>query len=124
MRDAWVPHGSRECFGGNMKRDLESEIDRAFAAYRTAAVVPDASPAFTTDIWAAIEARRTARTFGMWAKVLTSGALAASLMLGVLSARPERSPEPEYLSAYLEANAPVQYDTELAYAILESEQQR
>lgn len=107
-----------------MKRNLEHELDRGFAAYGKAVAVPEASSAFTTDIWAAIEARRSARLFGFWAKALTSSALAASLMLGVLSSRPERSPEPEYLAAYLEGTTPAQYDLELGYSIVDSETNR
>lgn len=122
------PHAGRHRqssgLGEFMKRDMERELNRGFEAYGKAVVIPDASPAFTTDIWAAIEARRTARVFGFWAKALTSSALAASLMLGVLSSMPERAPEPEYLAAYLESPTPPQYDQELGYSIVDSETNR
>ena len=107
-----------------MKRDLESELNRGFAAYRVAATVPEGSRNFSADLWMAIEARRTAKVFGFWAKAVTSTALAASLMLGVLTSAPEQSPEPEYLAAYLEGNAPANYDMELGYSIVDLETQR
>lgn len=115
---------ARRGFGGTMKRNLENELDRVFAAYRAAVAVPDARPSFSTDLWTAIEAKRSAKVFGFWAKALTSGALAASLMLGVLSSMPERQPEPEYLAAYLEGNGPATFDAELGYSIVDSETSR
>ncbi len=105
-----------------MKRDFEGELDRGFAAYGRAVAVPEASPQFTTGMWAAIEAKRSARLFGFWAKVLTSGALAASLTLGVLTSMPERQPEPEYLAVYLDTLSGAPYDSEIGYATVDAEQ--
>jgi hypothetical protein len=102
-----------------MKREIDSQLDCAFQAYRSAAVVPEASTAFTPGVWQAIEARRSNRVFSLWAKALTSCALAASLTLGVLSSRPPQGIEPEYVTAFLEDSGPAMYDVEFASASLD-----
>ena len=108
-----------------MKRDIENEVGRAFEVYRHSVPVPEAGMAFTPGVWQAIEARRTTRVFGLWAKALTSCALAASLMLGVLSSRPPQNPEPEeYVSAFLEGSRPVMYEVEFLNASLEMDSSR
>ncbi|MCU0227758.1 MAG: hypothetical protein MUF01_08965 [Bryobacterales bacterium] len=104
-----------------MNSELERQLERTFAAYRNAVVVPEARPQFSTDIWAAIEAKRSARLFGFWAKMVTSGALAASLLLGVLSSMPQRRPEPEYLAVYLDTTPSLHYDSEIGYALVDAE---
>lgn len=101
--------------------DREHQLDRAFAAYRSAVSAPDGSANFSADVWAAIEARRTSRLFGLVAKLVTSGALAASLLLGVLSMTPQPGPEPEYLATYLDQPAPAGEQVEFPYAVLEAE---
>lgn len=101
--------------------DREKQLDRALAAYRAAAVVPEASANFSSDVWAAIESRRSNRVFGFVAKLVTSGALAASLLFGLLSTAPQSAPEPEYLATYLEQPAGNTDAMEFQYAVLEAE---
>ena len=105
------------------KAGSESKLDRLFRAYGDAVVVPEASANFSADMWATIEARRSSRFFGFAAKLVTSGALAASLLLGVLSTMPRHTVEPEYLVSYLEQPSSAD-QLELPYAILEAESQR
>jgi|GEM_PF-2289845 len=107
-----------------MDRDFDKELERAFQAYKASVAVPEPGVAFNTSVWAVIEARRSARLFGFWAKALTSSALAASLLLGVMTSKPAPHPEPEYLSAIIASNSPSPMDAELATAILEADSSR
>lgn len=102
------------------KADLESKLDSLFAVYGRSTAIPEASANFSADIWAAIEARRSSRFFGFMAKLVSSGALAASLLLGILSALPQQTVEPEYLATYLEQPSASE-QLELPYAILEAD---
>ncbi len=108
----------------NMKDEIDREFEngpgRVFEIYKQTASVPDASPAFGPGVWARIEARRNARLFGVWAKALSASALAASLVLGVMSSRPPVMPEPEYLTAYLEGTPSLSTEAEIGYSVLEA----
>lgn len=104
----------------DMDRDFESRLGPVFLAYKQSVVAPEVSPAFSTGVWAGIEARRSARLFGFWAKALSSCALAASLVFGVLTTPPAPVEPAEYVMAYLEG-APLASELELGYAVLEAD---
>lgn len=111
-----------------LRNDMRDEIDRefengpgrAFAVYKQLTNAPEAGPAFVPDVWKRIEARRNARLFGFWAKTLSASALAASLVLGVMTSKPPVAPEPEYLTAYLEGTPSLSVDAELGYSLSEA----
>ncbi|MDZ7637937.1 MAG: hypothetical protein U5J83_06760 [Bryobacterales bacterium] len=100
--------------------DAERRVDQIFRAYGTSAVIPEASPNFSANMWEAIEARRSSRLFGMVAKLVTSGAVAATILLGVLSTSSIPAVEPEYLAVYIEHSQPAA-QAEILSSILESE---
>lgn len=110
-------------FGGNTGSGGRSEerLERLFVSYRDAAVAPEASANFSVNVWQAIEARRSNRVFGLWAKLVTSGALAASLLFGVLSSTPQKTVEPEYLAVYIEHTSPSPEPAEMLSSILDSD---
>jgi hypothetical protein len=99
----------------------DERLEGLFLRYRDAAVVPDASANFSANMWQAIEARRSNRVFGLWAKLVTSGALAASLLFGVLSSAPQKTVEPEYLAVYIEHTTPASEPAEMLSSILDSD---
>jgi hypothetical protein len=108
---------------GSSGRDGRSDarLDRLFLGFRDSAVVPEASANFSANMWQAIEARRSNRVFGLWAKLVTSGALAASLLFGVLSSAPQKTVEPEYLAVYIEHTTPAPEPAEMLSTILDSD---
>ncbi|MDP9052929.1 MAG: hypothetical protein M3N93_01290 [Acidobacteriota bacterium] len=64
----------------------EARLNEMFRAYRAACPDLDAGPNFMPNIWARIEARENSTTwFGSVAKALVTGALAASVILGMIS---------------------------------------
>jgi hypothetical protein len=66
----------------------ETRLDVLFRAYRAAFPDLDASANFMPDMWARIEAREvSANWFGRMAKALVAAALAASVILGMMSSR-------------------------------------
>jgi len=83
----------------------EKQLAALWAAYRTACGEPDASPQFMPQLWQKIESRqRVPMIFRRVAGVLATAAVAASLVLAVISApRPSRSNF--YNSTYLEVLA-------------------
>lgn len=105
-------------------RSSEQMLDRLFRAYGESAAIPDASANFGPKLWEAIEARRNTRLLGFAAKLVTSGALAASLLLGVLSTSTAPRLEPEYLATYIEQTAPPASSAELLSSILEAEDRK
>jgi hypothetical protein len=108
--------------GGGGRSD--ERLDRLFSGFRESAVVPEASVNFTANLWQTIEARRSNRIFGFWAKLVTSGALAASLLFGILSSTPPKTVEPEYLALYIEHSPPAPESPEILSTILEAEDHR
>jgi hypothetical protein len=72
--------------------DPEARLDHLFRAYRAACINPDASANFMPDMWARIEAREVSTNwFGRVAKALVAAALAASVILGMMSSRHQSS---------------------------------
>jgi len=110
--------------GDDMRNDMDREFEngpgRVFAVYRQLTQAPEASSTFGPDVWKRIEAGRRARLFGLWAKVLSASALTASLVLGVMPSKSTVTPEPEYLTAYLEGTPSLSADAELGYSLSEA----
>ena len=70
---------------GNLSEG-DVRLDRMFRAYREACGDPDASANFMPNMWAKIEAREVSTNwFGGVAKMLVAAALAASVILGMIS---------------------------------------
>jgi hypothetical protein len=66
--------------------DHEARLDAMFRAYRAACPDPDASANFMPNMWARIEAREDSVNWvGRVAKALVAAALAASVILGMIS---------------------------------------
>ena len=66
--------------------DHEARLDGLFSAYRAACADPEASANFMPDMWARIEAREDSVNWvGRVAKALAAVALAASVILGMIS---------------------------------------
>jgi|SRR5580658_4410916 hypothetical protein len=66
--------------------DEEARLDELFRAWRAACPVPDTSANFMPGLWAGIHARGVSTDwFGRAARALTITALAASLILGILT---------------------------------------
>jgi hypothetical protein len=64
----------------------QSRLDELFRAYRQACPDPEASANFMPAMWARIEAREVSTNwFGRVAKALVTAALAASVILGLMS---------------------------------------
>ncbi len=98
----------------------EQRFDRLCRAYGSAAAIPAASAGFSANMWEAIESRRRSRIFGLAAKLVTSGALAATILLGTLPTSRTAAVEPEYLAGYIEhTQLPAQ--TELLASIIDSD---
>lgn len=98
----------------------EQRFDRLCRAYGRSAVIPEASANFSANMWEAIEARRSSRLFGMVAKLVTTGALAATILFGMLPASKTPSVEPEYLTLYID-HSPAPAQPEIFSSILDSE---
>jgi hypothetical protein len=68
------------------RNDEEARLDGLFRAYRAACPVPDAGANFMPDLWAGIDARGVSTDwFGRAARALTIAALAASVILGIMT---------------------------------------
>jgi hypothetical protein len=64
----------------------QTRLDELFRAYRQACPDPEASVNFMPGMWAKIEARENSTNwFGRVAKALVTAALAASVILGLMS---------------------------------------
>lgn len=62
------------------------QLDEMFRAYRAACPDPDASPNFMPEMWARIEAREVSTNwFGRVAKALVTAAIAATVILGLMT---------------------------------------
>jgi hypothetical protein len=73
-------------------RDPEVRLDELFRAYGAICPDPDASANFMPNMWAQIEAREVSTNwFGRVAKTLVAAALAASVILGMMSSRNQSS---------------------------------
>jgi hypothetical protein len=99
----------------------EQRLDRLCRFYGQSAAIPEASTNFSANMWEAIEARRSSSLFGLVAKLVTSSALAATILFGVLPTSKVPAVEPEYLAVYLEHTQPPS-QSELFTAILDSEE--
>ena len=94
-------------FDGQFEQ-TEQRFDRLCRAYGRSAVIPEASTNFSANMWEAIEARRSSRLFGMVARLVTTSALAATILFGMLPASKAPAVEPEYLTLYIDhSQAPV-----------------
>ncbi|MCL4783097.1 MAG: hypothetical protein KJZ70_08705 [Bryobacterales bacterium] len=106
-------------FDGQLEQ-TEQRFSRLCRAYGRSAVIPEASVNFSANMWEAIEARRSSRLFGMVAKLVTTSALAATILFGTLPTSKAPAVEPEYLTLYIDhSQAPVQ--TEIFSSILDAE---
>jgi hypothetical protein len=66
--------------------EADLRLDEVFRAYRAACPDSDASANFMPEIWARIEAREVSTNwFGRVAKALVTAALAASVILGMMT---------------------------------------
>lgn len=98
----------------------EQRFDQLCRVYGRSAVIPEASVNFSANMWEAIEARRSSRLFGLVAKLVTTSALAATILFGVLPTSTAPTVEPEYLTLYIDhSQAPAQ--PEIFASILDSE---
>jgi hypothetical protein len=80
-------------------------LDNLFRAYHDACAAPEASANFMPNLWARIESRqRFTFSFRRMANVLTTAAVALSLVLGIYMAIP-RSNSTDYNQTYVEALA-------------------
>jgi len=85
--------------------DLESELDRIFAAYREACPAPEPSPNFMPLLWEKIEARRSVSySFGRLTRAFITAAAAICLLLVVLQSTSRTQPA-FYTQTYIEALA-------------------
>jgi hypothetical protein len=72
--------------------DPEARLDELFRAYSAACPDADASANFMPNMWTRIEAREASNHwFGRVAKALVAAALAASVILGMMSSRNQSS---------------------------------
>lgn len=70
----------------------EARLDELFRAYGAACPDADAGANFMPNLWARIEAREVSTNwFGRVAKALVAAALAASVILGMMSSRNQSS---------------------------------
>jgi len=70
----------------------DSQLDALFRTYRAACPDPDGSVNFMPQIWARIEAREVSTNwFGRFAKALVTAALAASVILGLMTSTSNQS---------------------------------
>jgi hypothetical protein len=83
----------------------DQELDALFRAYHDACAAPEASANFMPNLWARIESRqRFTFSFRHMANILTTAAVALSLVLGIYMAIP-RSSSMDYSQTYVEALA-------------------
>ena|SRR5438105_1665759 len=73
-------------------RNRDARLDELFRAYREACPDPEPTAAFMPAMWAKIEAREVSTNwFGSVAKALVTAALAASVILGMMSSSSNQS---------------------------------
>jgi hypothetical protein len=83
----------------------DQKLDALFRAYHGACAAPEASASFMPNLWARIESRqRFTFSFRHMANILTTAAVALSLVLGIYMAIP-RSSSIDYSQTYVEALA-------------------
>jgi hypothetical protein len=83
----------------------DQKLDALFRAYHGACAAPEASANFMPNLWARIESRqRFTFSFRHMANILTTAAVALSLVLGIYMAIP-RSSSIDYSQTYVEALA-------------------
>jgi|SRR5579863_6305220 len=79
---------------------LEALLDAMLSAYRAACSVQDASANFMPAMWARIEARQdSVKWIGRVARALIATAVAASVILGMISSRSRSSGSNEFFNA-------------------------
>jgi hypothetical protein len=82
----------------------EARLDQLFVAYREAMPDPDASVNFMPELWARIEEReRSSNWFGRLAKGLVTAAVAAYLIIAMVSASTPRSTAYYFNGTFVEA---------------------
>lgn len=70
----------------------DSQLDEMFRAYRAACPDPEATANFMPTMWARIEAREVSTNwFGRVAKALVTAAIAASVILGMMTSARNQS---------------------------------
>ena len=80
--------------------DREALLDAMFRAYREACAYPAESVNFMPEMWARIEAREdSVKWIGRIAKMLIATALAASLIVGMISSRNRSTGSNAFLNA-------------------------
>jgi anti-sigma-K factor RskA len=80
--------------------NYEQKLDQLFAAYKNAAVAPEAGANFMPELWAKIEARRRAESsLWRWANAFVSATAILVMGLGVLW---YQQPKPLPQRAYIE----------------------
>jgi hypothetical protein len=78
----------------------EALLDAMFSAYRAACPNPDAGANFMPEMWARIEARENSvKWVGRIAKALIATAVAASVILGMISSGNQSSASNEFFDA-------------------------
>jgi hypothetical protein len=78
--------------GRNSGSETDARLDEIFLAYRSACPEPEAGPNFMPGIWAGIEAREVSNNwFGRFAKALVTAAIAASVILGMMTTSSNQS---------------------------------
>jgi hypothetical protein len=83
----------------------DQKLDALFRAYHDACAAPEASANFMPNLWARIESRqRFTFSFRHMANILTTSAVALSLVLGIYMAIP-RSSSMDYSQTYVEVLA-------------------
>ncbi|HKD07468.1 MAG TPA: hypothetical protein VKB79_16320 [Bryobacteraceae bacterium] len=83
--------------------DRNAELDSWLVAYRDACPEPEPSVNFMPELWAKIEARQiSTNLFGRMAKALVTAALAATVILGMISTIGSQ-PDSSFTGTYLEA---------------------
>lgn len=99
-----------------MDRD-EQQLDRVFAAYRRACPTPEPSSAFMPEVWAKIDARRSARlALQRWTRGFVTAAVAACLAMVLYMALPQRSEPPAGTTSYVDALSATEPFETLAYS--------
>jgi len=83
--------------------DRNAELDSWLVAYRDACPEPEPSVNFMPELWARIEARQiSTNLFGRMAKALVTAALAATVILGMISTISPQA-DSSFTGTYLEA---------------------
>ncbi len=102
---------------------LGRKLDELLAAYREACPDPEPSANFMPDLWARIEASRSASySFGRWTQALVTAAAAICLLLGLLQTYlPSKATfyTQSYVEALQQENA-AEIPSSLEYVLAES----